>query len=47
MNALSRFLADQQLWIVGLSLFILMVTVRSLAERIRRRRSSAVGSGLS
>jgi len=47
MNALSRFLADQQLWIVGLSLFILMVTVRSLVERIRRRRSSAVGAGLS
>lgn len=47
MQALSRFLSDQQLWIVGLALFILMVTVRSLAERIRRRRSTAVGEGLS
>ncbi|WP_397393758.1 DUF4239 domain-containing protein [Phenylobacterium sp.] len=47
MNALSRFLTDQQLWIVGLAIFILMVTVRSLAERIRRRRSSAVGEGVS
>lgn len=47
MHTLSRFLADQQLWIVGLSLFILMITVRSLAERIRRRRSTSVGAGLS
>jgi len=47
MQALSRFLTDQQLWIVGLSIFILMVTVRSLAERIRRRRSRTVGEGLS
>ena len=47
MNALSRFLTDEYLWIVGLTVFILMVTVRSLAERIRRRRSSAVGEGVS
>lgn len=47
MQALSRFLTDQQLWLVGLALFILMVVVRSLAERIRRRRSRAVGAGLS
>ncbi|MFM1960707.1 MAG: hypothetical protein RL588_2224, partial [Pseudomonadota bacterium] len=43
MHALARFLTDQQLWIVGLSLFLLMVIVRSLAESIRRRRSNAVG----
>jgi ABC-type phosphate transport system permease subunit len=41
MQALARFLTDQQLWIVGLSLFMLMVVVRALAERIRRRRSRA------
>lgn len=47
MHGLSRFLADQQLWIVGLTLFILMATARALAERIRRRRSRIVGEGLS
>ena len=47
MQALARFLTDQQLWIVGLSLFMLMVVVRALAERIRRRRSRAAGEGLS
>jgi hypothetical protein len=47
MHALARFLTDQQLWLVGLSLFILMVVVRSLAERIRRKRSTSVGAGLS
>ena len=47
MQVLSRFLTDEYLWIVGLTVFILMVTVRSLAERIRRRRSSAVGEGVS
>jgi hypothetical protein len=47
MQALSRFLADQQLWLVGLSLFVLMVGVRSVAEHFRRRRSSAVGAGMS
>ena len=47
MHGLSRFLADQQLWIVGLTLFILMATARALAERIRRRRSRTVGEGLS
>ena len=47
MHGLSRFLADQQLWIVGLTLFILMSAARLLAERIRRHRSLAVGEGLS
>ncbi len=47
MHALARFLTDQQLWLVGLTLFILMVVVRSLAERIRRKRSTSVGAGLS
>ena len=47
MNALSRFVSDQQLWLVGLTLFILMLTTRMLVERLRRRRSSSVGAGLS
>lgn len=47
MHALARFLTDQQLWIVGICLFVLMVVVRSLAERIRRKRSASVGAGLS
>ncbi len=47
MNALSQFVSDQQLWLVGLTLFILMLTTRMLVEGLRRRRSSSVGAGLS
>lgn len=47
MNALAKFVAEQQLWLVGLTLFLLMAVVRLLAEGLRRRRSNAVGAGLS
>ncbi|MFM8820210.1 MAG: hypothetical protein ACKOD3_06635 [Phenylobacterium sp.] len=47
MNTLSMFVADQQLWLVGLTLFVLMVAARLLAEGVRRWRSAAAGAGLS